>query len=180
MYNDLRRHEWSMQAWIPVVSSVLHNSIQLAGAAIHLLYIWLEGYRTSMYRALPVQLTPKYLGSLQIHTKDPLVLWHTVRPLQLCIPFAHSSVSVNQKVVLNYIYHYIYIDIWLDLLKHGYRNLSHTPFPNHVVEHVFFFLFLYIVTFYLFNFYGIFTEYAAVNRLSWASHWLLTYPHNFP
>ena len=65
----------------------------------------------SMYRALPVQLTPKYLGSLQIHTKDPLVLWHTVRPLQLCIPFAHSSVSVNQKVVLNYIYHYIYIYI---------------------------------------------------------------------
>ena len=30
----------------------------------------------------------------------------------------------------------------------------------------FFFLFLYIVTFNLFNFYGIFTEYAAVNRLS--------------
>ena len=155
MYNDLRRHEWSMQAWIPVVSSVLHNSIQLAGATIHLLYIWLEGYRTSMYRALPVQLTPKYLGSLQIHTKDPLVLWHTVRPLQLCIPFAHSSVSVNQKVVLNYIYHYIYIYIWLDLLKHGYRNLSHTPFPNHVVEHVFFFSFCILSLF----IYLIFTEY---------------------
>ena len=33
-----------------------------------------------------------------------------------------------------------------------------------------------IVTFYLFNFYRIFTEYAAVDRLSRVSHRLLTYP----
>ena len=33
-----------------------------------------------------------------------------------------------------------------------------------------------IVTFYLFNFYQIFTEYAAVDRLSRVSHRLLTYP----
>ena len=62
-----------------------------------------------------MQLTPKYPGSLQIHTKDPLVLWHTVLPLQLCISFAHSSVSVNQKVVPNYIYIYLtgFAKTWL-------------------------------------------------------------------
>ena len=38
------------------------------------------------------------------------------------------------------------------------------------------FFFLSIVTFYLFIFYRIFTEYAAIDRLSRVSHWLLTYP----
>ena len=36
------------------------------------------------------------------------------------------------------------------------------------------FFFLSIVTFYLFIFYRIFTEYAAIDRLSRVSHWLLT------
>ena len=54
----------------------------------------------SMYRRyLPVQLTPfqKYPGSLQIHKKDPLVLWHMELPLQLCFPVAHSFTSEKQE-----------------------------------------------------------------------------------
>ena len=37
--------------------------------------------------------------------------------------------------------------------------------------HVFF-----LVTSYLYDLYRIFTEYAALDRLWWVSHWLLTYP----
>ena len=57
----------------------------------------------SMYRRyLPVHLTPfqKYPGSLQIHRKDPLVLWHMELPLQLCFPVAHSFTSAKQEVLL--------------------------------------------------------------------------------
>ena len=57
----------------------------------------------SMYRRyLPVQLTPfqKYPGSLQIHRKDPLVLWHMELPLQLCFPVAHSFTSAKQEARL--------------------------------------------------------------------------------
>ena len=73
----------------------------------------------------------------------------------------------------------------LDLLKHGCRNLSNTDtFTEscggaYVVLFLSFF-FLSIVTFYLFNFYRIFTEYAAIGRLSRVSHWLLTYPPPSP
>ena len=51
---------------------------------------------------LPVQLTPfqKYPGSLQIHRKDPWVLWHTRLPLQLCFSVAHSLTSTKQEVLL--------------------------------------------------------------------------------
>ena len=49
---------------------------------------------------LPVQLTPKYSDLLQIHRKDPLVLWH-VEPLsQLCLFVAHSLTSAKQEVLL--------------------------------------------------------------------------------
>ena len=57
----------------------------------------------SMYRRyLPVQLTPfqKYPGSLHIHKKDPLVLWHMKLPLQLCFPVAHSFTSAKQEAEL--------------------------------------------------------------------------------
>ena len=57
----------------------------------------------SMYRRyLPVQLTPfqKYPGSLHIHKKDPLVLWHMKLPLQLCFPVAHSFTSAKQEARL--------------------------------------------------------------------------------
>ena len=57
-----------------------------------------------MYRRyLPVQLTPfqKYPGSLQIHEKDPLVLWHMELPfIQLCFAVAHSFTSAKQGVLL--------------------------------------------------------------------------------
>ena len=51
---------------------------------------------------LPVHLTPfqKYPGSLQIHKKDPLVLWHMELPLQLCFPVAHSFTSEKQEAWL--------------------------------------------------------------------------------
>ena len=42
----------------------------------------------------------KYPGSLQIHRKDPLVLWHMELPLQLCFPVAHSFTSAKQEVLL--------------------------------------------------------------------------------
>ena len=69
----------------------------------------------------------------------------------------------------------------LDLLKHGCRNLSNTDTFTESCGGAYFvlflsFFFLSIVTFYLFNFYRIFTEYAAIGRLSRVSHWLLTYP----
>ena len=57
----------------------------------------------SMYRRyLPVQLTPfqKYPGSLQIHRKDPSVLWHMKLRLQLCFPVAHSFTSAKQEARL--------------------------------------------------------------------------------
>ena len=59
--------------------------------------------RIWMYRRyLPLQLTPfqKYPGSLQIHKKDPLVLWHMKLPLQLCFPVAHSFTSAKQEARL--------------------------------------------------------------------------------
>ena len=51
---------------------------------------------------LPVQLTPfqKYPGSLQIHRKDPLVLWHLELLSQLCFSVAHSLMSEKQEVLL--------------------------------------------------------------------------------
>ena len=49
---------------------------------------------------LPVQLTPKYSGPLQIHRKDPLVLRHLELLSQLCFSFAHSLSSEKQEVLL--------------------------------------------------------------------------------
>ena len=49
---------------------------------------------------LPVQLTPFQNGSLQIHRKDPWVLWHMLLPLQLCFSVAHSLTSTKQEVLL--------------------------------------------------------------------------------
>ena len=46
-----------------------------------------------------MQLTPKYFGG-QIHRKDPLVLWHTKLPLQLCFPVTHSFTSAKQRCML--------------------------------------------------------------------------------
>ena len=52
------------------------------------------------------------------------------------------------------------------------KSFLFTSVQSILVEEVFFF----IVTFYLFNFYQIFTEYTAVDTLLWVSHWLLTSP----
>ena len=49
---------------------------------------------------LPVQLTPKYSGLLQIHRKDPLVLWHLELLSQLCFSVAHSLTSEKQEMLL--------------------------------------------------------------------------------
>ena len=49
---------------------------------------------------LPVQLTPKYSGPLQIHTKDPLVLRHLELLSQLCFFVKHSLTTEKQEVPL--------------------------------------------------------------------------------
>ena len=56
------------------------------------------------------------------------------------------------------------------------KSFLFTSVQSILVEEVFFF----IVTFYLFNFYQIFTEYTAVDTLLWVSHWLLTSPPPSP
>ena len=60
---------------------------------------------------LPVQLTPfqGYPGSLQIHRKDPLVLWHLELLSQLCISVAHSLMSEKQEVLLFSLSFFYYI-----------------------------------------------------------------------
>ena len=60
---------------------------------------------------LPVQLTPfqKYPGSLQIHRKDPLVLWHLELLSQLCFSVAHSLTSEKQEVLLFSLSFFLYI-----------------------------------------------------------------------
>ena len=52
------------------------------------------------------------------------------------------------------------------------KSFLFTSVQSILVEEFFFF----IVTFYLFNFYQIFTEYTAVDTLLWVSRWLLTSP----
>ena len=64
------------------------------------------------------------------------------------------------------------IYVWLDFLKHGYKIFLIYLSTEYFGGGIFFF----IVTFYLFNFYQIFTEYTAVDTLLWVSHWLLTSP----
>ena len=60
---------------------------------------------------LPVQLTPfqKYPGSLQIHRKDPLVLWHLELLSQLWFSVAHSLMSEKQEVLLFSLSFFYYI-----------------------------------------------------------------------
>ena len=60
---------------------------------------------------LPVQLTPfqKYPGSLQIHRKDPLVLWHLELLSQLCFSVAHSLTSEKQEMLLFSLSFFLYI-----------------------------------------------------------------------
>ena len=53
---------------------------------------------------------------------------------------------------------YIYIYVWLDVQKHGYRNLSYILTDSYGGACFFVFVFFFIVTFYLFNFHRIFTE----------------------
>ena len=58
---------------------------------------------------LPVQLTPKYSGLLQIHRKDPLVLWHLELLSQLCFSVAHSLTSEKQEMLLFSLSFFLYI-----------------------------------------------------------------------
>ena len=68
------------------------------------------------------------------------------------VAFLQIYISIKKTAFLWYYFlHNIFI--FLDLQKHGYRNLLYTLWLSLVVEHVFFFLF--IVTFYLFNRYRI-------------------------
>ena len=64
------------------------------------------------------------------------------------------------------------IYVWLDFLKHGYKIFLIYLSTEYFGGGSFFF----IVTFYLFNFYQIFTEHTAVDTVLWVSHWLLTSP----
>ena len=103
-------------------------------------------------------------------------------------PFKHPSstfrriVSVKEITLTKATLKGKQLHFILDLLKHGCRNLSNTDTFTESCGGAYFvlflsFFFLSIVTFYyLFNFYRIFTEYAAIGRLSRVSHWLLTYP----
>ena len=61
----------------------------------------------------------------------------------------------DTSAVLNFAYPLcIYIYIWLDLQKHGYRNLSHVPSDRVLYWSMSFFS----LTFYLANLYRLFTE----------------------
>ena len=70
-------------------------------------------YRTNLQSQctlyLPVQLTPKYSGPLQIHRKDPLVLWHWELLSQLSFSVAHSLTSEKQEVLLFSLSFFLYI-----------------------------------------------------------------------
>ena len=71
----------------------------------------------------------------------------------------------GSKKGMNPVFYLFYI--WLDFLKHGYRQIFLSCTFTESCLACFFIIIL---------FYWIYTEYAAVHRLSWNSNWLLTPP----
>ena len=67
---------------------------------LHSGYFYQRNLQSQCTLYLPLQLTPKYSGPLQIHRKDPLVLWHLELLSQLCFSVAHSLMSEKQEMLL--------------------------------------------------------------------------------
>ena len=76
---------------------------------LHSGHFYQRNLRSQCTVYLPVQLTPKYSGPLQIHRKDPLVLWHLELLSQLCFSVAHSLTSEKQEVLLFSLSFFLYI-----------------------------------------------------------------------